>query len=57
MWLAAWMYFETVKVMGKFPASVLTSVNAPYGKKLDAPTPRNGSHDFAGQMPLPVRLK
>ena len=32
------MYFETVKVMGKFPASFLTTVNAPYSKKLDAPT-------------------
>ena len=32
------MYFETVKVMGKFPAPVLTTVNAPYSKKLDAPT-------------------
>jgi hypothetical protein len=51
------MYFETVKVMGKFPASVLTTVNAPYSKKLDAQTPRTSSHDCAGQMPLPVRLK
>jgi hypothetical protein len=50
------MYFEPVKVMGKFPASVLTTVNAPYSKKLDAQTPRTSSHDCAGQMPLPVRL-
>ena len=51
------MYFETVKVMGKFPASVLATVNAPYSKKLDAPTPRTSSHDCAGQTPLRVRLK
>lgn len=38
MWPTAWMYFETVKIMGKFPASVLTTVNAPYSKKLDVPT-------------------
>ncbi|HMG99978.1 MAG TPA: hypothetical protein VK555_01135 [Terriglobales bacterium] len=32
------MYFETAKVMGKFPASVLTTVNAPCSTKLDTLT-------------------
>jgi hypothetical protein len=30
--------FETVKRTGMFPASVLTTVNAPYSKMLDAQT-------------------
>jgi hypothetical protein len=32
------MYFETVKVMGKFLALVLTTVNAPCSTKLDTLT-------------------
>ena len=27
-----------MKVMGKFPAAILTTVDAPHGKRLDAPT-------------------
>jgi hypothetical protein len=30
--------FETLKRIGMFPASVLTTVNAPYSKPLDAQT-------------------